>query len=469
MKMIGFNTPLFLFLFLPLFLVLFFISGKRGKLLIGIIGSLIFYSWGSLTFLPLMLGVIILNYLLGKNLGKENSRKKKAILLWAGTLFDISLLVYFKIRHGSGFPLGLSYISFQLVSYLLDVNSGTIDREEDFLKFAFYVLLFPKIIVGPITRYGPLQEQIGKFDVTPDGVAAGIRRFIKGLAKKVLIADFLAKITVPVFDLINLTKPLIAPWLAWFVLVSYALQLYFDFSGYTDMAIGLGKMMGLQFLENFNFPYISKSISEFWRRWHISLSSWFRDYVFYPLEFGRRKFKWLVQPINILIVFSLTGLWHGITWNYLVWGALHGSAIVFESTGLGRRLRTFWEPIQHLYALAIVLISWVFFRSPNIQFALRFLLRLGGDTRGLSPLIFQVTDPLPIIDPSVILAFIFGILLCFPIGKWVEQMVARFVKDDSKLRLPLQIIYDIALFMIFALSVAALVSSSFAPGIYGKF
>ncbi len=376
----------------------------------------------------------------------------------------LGLLAFFKIWHGISFPLGLSYVSFQLVSYLLDVNKKKIESEVSFLKFSFYVLLFPKILVGPITRYGPLKDQIGKFDVTSEGVAAGIRRFIIGLAKKILIADFLAKIVTPVF---TLSKPLVAPWLAWFVLVSFTLQLYFDFSGYTDMAIGLGQMMGFQFLENFNFPYISKNISEFWRRWHISLSSWFREYVFYPLE--RKRLKWLGQPINIIFIFSLTGLWHGITWNYLIWGMLQGAAIIFESTGLGRRLRSSWVPLQHIYALAIILIGWVFFRSPDIRFALRFLLRLAGDTRGLSPLTFQVTSPLPIIDTSVILAFIFGILFCIPFGRWIENLILRWVKKDSVMRLPLQIIYDISLLLLFTTSVAAMVSSSFAPGIYGKF
>ncbi len=462
--MIGFNSPLFLFLFLPLFMALFYFAGKRGKLIIGIISSLIFYAWGNLIFLPLMLGLITINYFLGRNLGGTISRNKRLILIWAGIMINIGILAFFKIFNGLSFPLGLSYVSFQLVSYLIDINKKTIESERNFLKFAFYILLFPKILVGPITRYGSLKEQIGKFDVAPEGVAAGIRRFITGLAKKILIADILAKITTPVF---NLTKPLIAPWLAWFILVSFALQLYFDFSGYTDMAIGLGQMMGLRFLENFKFPYISKSISEFWRRWHISLSSWFRDYLFYPLE--RKRLKWLGQPINILIVFSLTGLWHGVTWNYLVWGFLHGSAIVFENTGLGRRMRSFWAPLQHIYALAVILFSWVFFRSPDIHYAVRFLLRLAGDTRGLSPLIFQVTNPLPIIDPSVILAFILGIIFCIPIGHWIEQMINRVVKADSLIRLPLQVTYDITLFIIFILSVAALVSSTFAPGIYGKF
>ena len=462
--MIGFNSPLFLFLFLPLFMALYYFAGKKGKLIIGIFASLIFYAWGSLTFLLPMLILIAINYFIGRQLGIALGKKKMLFLILTGIIINIGVLAFFKIWPAFGFPLGLSYVSFQMVSYLIDVNKKTIEAEENFLKFAFYILLFPKVLVGPITRYGPLKEQIGQLDVTPDAVAAGIRRFILGLAKKVLIADILARVINPVF---SLPKPLVAPWLAWFVIECFALQLFYDFSGYTDMALGLAQMMGLKFLENFNFPYISRSITEFWRRWHISLSSWFRDYVFYPLE--RKRLKWIGQSINIMIVFSLTGFWHGVSWNYLVWGLLHGLAIVFERTALGKWLQRLWSPIQHLYAISVLLLGWVFFRSPDIHFAFRFLLRLAGDTRGLSPLTFQVTSPLPVIDPSVTLAFIFGILFCLPFG----QLIARLVKGRetviSKFSLPRQIIYDILLFILFISSVAALVSSSFAPGIYGKY
>jgi alginate O-acetyltransferase complex protein AlgI len=445
-------------------MAIFYFSGKRGKLIIGILGSVIFYAWGNLIYVPLIISLIVANYFLGRYLANTRGQRRNRSFLWAGVLVDIGTLAFFKVWPGVAFPLGISYVSFQLVSYLLDVNRNTIDCETDFWKFSFYVLLFPKILVGPITRYGPLRDQINEFNVTPEKVAEGIRRFIIGLAKKILIADFLAKITTPVFDL---PKPNIAPWLAWFVLVSYAIQLYFDFSGYTDMAIGLGKMMGLQFIENFNFPYLSTSISDFWRRWHISLSSWFRDYVFFPLE--RKRLKWLGQPINIIIVFALTGLWHGVTWNFFIWGLLHGSAIVFENAGLGRRLRNFWSPIQHLYALTVILISWVFFRSPDIRYALRFVLRLAGDARGLSPLVFHTTNPLPILDPSVILALALGMVFCLPVGRWVAAWIRQATKDRFYTSISIQTIYDVLLFLLYVLSIAASVSGSFAPGIYDKF
>jgi alginate O-acetyltransferase complex protein AlgI len=455
----GFNSPVFLFVFLPLFVAIFHLSGKRGKIIVGICSSLIFYAWGNLVYIPLMAALILVNYLLAKRISGGASA-----WLWLGILADIGVLVFFKLAHDTPFPLGLSYVSFQLVSYLLDVRKKATGVEDDFLKFAFYVLLFPKIMVGPIERYRSIKDQIGNFNTTPQKVTDGIRRFVRGLAKKVLIADTLGKIVTPVFGMAN---PTIAPWLAWLVIVSFALQLFFDFSGYTDMALGLGRIMGLQFMENFDFPYLTKSISEFWRRWHISLSSWYRDYVFYPLE--RRRLKWLGQPINILIVFALTGLWHGISLNYLAWGLMHGAAIVFESSGLGRRLRSFWSPVQRLYALAVLLLSWVFFRSPNLYFATRFLRRLFGYTRGITPLSFQKMNPLPIIDPTVVMALVFAIVLCFPVGKWLSRWTARLAGEKFYLRLAFQILYDFMILLLFAASVAAVAASGYAPGIYDKF
>ena len=223
--------------------------------------------------------------------------------------------------------MGLSYVTFQAIAYLIEVRRGRVKQETDLLRFSFYLLLFPKIPVGPIVRYSQVTEQIDILHADPTEMADGLRRFIRGLAKKVLIADTLARVVNPVFAL---ASPVVSPSIAWLVLISYALQLYFDFSGYTDMAIGLGRMMGLTFLENFDFPYLSRSIGDFWRRWHISLASWFRDFVFYPLE--RRRIKWIGQPVNILVVFLLVGLWHGLARNFMIWGLIHGLALVFEST-----------------------------------------------------------------------------------------------------------------------------------------
>ncbi len=445
-------------------MAIYYLAGYRGRLVAGILGSLVFYASANVRYLPLLIALLVANYFLGGRLYSEQRQRRRVAYLWAGVFLNIGTLAGFKLARGAAFPLGLSYISFQLLSYLIDVYKGKIPAEEDALKFSFYVLLFPKILVGPIVRYSSVSEQISRLEVKPEVAADGVRRFIIGLAKKVLLADLLSKIVNPIFALKN---PTISPGLAWLAVVAFALQLFFDFSGYTDMAIGIGKMMGLQFVENFNFPYISKSISEFWRRWHISLSSWFRDYVFFPLE--RRRLKGIGRPLNVLIVFALTGMWHGISWNYLIWGLIHGSAIALENTVLGRWLRNTWAPVQHAYTLGVVLVGWVFFRSPDLQFAARFLWRLAGHTSGVSALDFRVTAPLPIIDPSIMIALVFGIVFCLPVGDWCARRLELTSSRLPKLEWLFQVGRDLLLLLLFAVTVAASVASVYTPGIYDKF
>jgi alginate O-acetyltransferase complex protein AlgI len=458
------NSPTFLFLFLPVFLILYYLVPKRIKLIVGIAGSLLFYAWGNLNYVSLMLGLTLFAYLLAQGIDRWRGLRSSFILLWIGILVNIALLVGFKLWTGVKYPLGLSYVTFQVIAYLVEVYGKAGESEKDILSFSFYLLLFPKIPVGPITRYRQLREQIQNIQVEPQDVAEGIRRFICGFAKKALIADTLAKVVSPIF---NLTSPAISPSIAWLVIVSYSLQLYFDFSGYTDMAIGIGRMMGFRFMENFNFPYLSKSIGDFWRRWHISLSSWFRDFVFYPLE--RRRLKWIGQPVNILIVFALTGLWHGMTRNFLIWGLIHGLALVFESTFIGRKLRMSWAPVQHIYALGVILVGWVFFRSPTPDFALDFLRRLMGDMRGFKILPFEITSPLPIIEPTFLLALFTGVLISFPIGSWIQKQLDAVSHDKPILKLSFQVLYDLGLVFIFLASVAATANTTFQPGIYGTF
>ncbi len=458
------NSPNFLFLFLPLFMLVYFIVPQRGKLIIGVAGSLLFYAWGSLIYAALMVALILFAYFLARGIDRWRDQKTSLFLLWAGILVNVSLLVIFKLWTGVKYPLGLSYVTFQVIAYLLEVYNKVSASEKDILAFSFYLLLFPKIPVGPITRYRQLREQIQNIQIDPVDAADGLRRYIRGFAKKALIADTLARVITPIF---KLASPTIAPSMAWLVIISYSLQLYFDFSGYTDMAIGLGRMMGFRFLENFNFPYLSKSIGDFWRRWHISLSNWFRDFVFYPLE--RRRLKWIGQPLNILIVFALTGLWHGLTRNFLIWGLIHGLALIFESTSAGKKLRTSWAPIQHVYALSVILVGWVFFRSPSPDFAFDFLRRLVGDTRGLQPLPFELTNPLPFIEPTFVLALIAGVLLSLPLGSWFQGKTDSVSADRPALKLAFQLAYDLMLVFIFLAALASSVSAAFLPGIYGTF
>lgn len=460
----NFNSPLFLFLFLPVFMLVYHLSGKRAKLVVGILGSLLFYAQGNLSYVPFMLGLMLFAYVTAFGLERWRGQCASLALLWLGILINVALLVGFKLWTAVPYPLGLSYLAFQVITYFLEVYNQKTPVERDILAFTFYLLLFPKLPVGPIVRYSQVKAQIHDLQVQPLDVADGLRRFIVGLAKKVLIADTLAKVVTPIF---SLSAPAVSPWTAWLVIVSYSLQLFFDFSGYTDMALGLGRMLGLRFIENFDFPYISKNIGEFWRRWHISLSSWFRDFVFYPLE--RRRLRWLGQPFNVLLVFLLTGLWHGLTWNFVLWGLLHGLALVFEATSLGRRLRSLWTPLQHVYALAVILVGWVFFRSPTPAFALEFLSRLVGNISGVKPLPFELTSPLPFIEPTFLLALVAAILLSLPIGRWLESALKPRLPEGWLPALAACFAGDLVLLALLILSLAAMASSTYAPGIYERF
>jgi alginate O-acetyltransferase complex protein AlgI len=459
----DFNTPLFIFLFLPLTFFVYFLAAPRGRVIVAVAASLLFYAWGQPQNLALVLGILLLTFFIAK-------RAAAPRWLWTGILLNLAVLVFFKAAttywfDDLAYPLGLSYVSFQVISYLIDVNRGRVEAESDLPRFAAYVLLFPKLLAGPITRYASLRDELANPQVSLDGVTTGIRRFILGFAKKALIADTLARIVTPVFAL---ASPQIAPGLAWLVLIAYTLQLYFDFSGYTDMAIGLGRMLGFTFVENFDHPYTAKSIGDFWRRWHISLSSWFRDYVFYPLE--RRRIKIIGQPLNILAVFLLTGLWHGLTLPFAAWGLLHGLAIVFENSRAGRWLKSAWAPVQHLYALSVILPGWVFFRSPSVDFALEFLRRLAGWTGGLLPLPFAETSPLPLVEPSVWLALVAGVVFSLNTGQIFHLPYKKQIENLPEVgKLALQAISDGILLILLAASIAAAVSGQFAPGIYGGF
>lgn len=486
----NFNTALFLFIFLPFFLIIYFVAQPKWRSWLGLAAGLVFYAWGQAFYIPLIAGVAGVNYWFGLRLGgelSENKGQNTKRLLYTGILVNLGILVFFKVfvTYGVGwigslteflparveewlqglvFPLGLSYISFQVISYLIDVANGAVKPEKSLLNYLVYIFLFPKLLVGPITRYRSLADQLSSPSPAPDLVADGIRRFAQGLAKKVLIADVLAKVVVAVFDQ---PSPLAPPEIAWLALAAYALQIYFDFSGYTDMAIGLGMMMGFRFTENFNYPYISQGIGDFWRRWHISLSTWFRDYVFFPLE--RRRIKWIGQPANILVVFLLTGLWHGLTAQYVIWGLLHGFFMVVEALFLARWLQKVYRPIRHLYALGAILLTWLFFRSPSPAFAFAFIGRLMGDMDGVAPLVFTQSAPLPIIEPSFWMAFSFAVLYAMPVKPWVEKLLQELTAKRPQAALPLTAINDLILILLFVLSVGVMTSSKFLPGIYGRF
>lgn len=489
----GFNSPFFLFAFLPITILIYTAAGSKLRNLILLLVSLFFYAWGQPLYIPVMLVLIWLNFSLGGSIEKAQNHPARALRLTilAATV-NITMLVFFKavvtywpewlefvrsqlriplspawniyLRQYAAYPLGLSFISFQAIAYQIDIYKKRGAAESHFGRFALYLLLFPKLIAGPIVRYRDIADQLHSREITLQASVEGTRRFIMGLAKKVLIADQLSLLVDR--GVFNQGLPNISPAIAWLILICYTLQIYFDFSGYTDMAIGLGKIFGFQFVENFNYPYISKSISEFWRRWHISLSNWFRDYVFYPLERKRHNAKNLTQAGNILIVFLLTGLWHGLTWNFLIWGGLHGLAIALEAGGLGRRLKSLWPPLQYLYTLGIVMIGWVFFRSPTPAYALKYLGTLAGLHQGADALPFTMLPPL---EASFWITLALGLLFALPIWPALQRLRANLTAQRPSLALPLETAGDVLLIGLLVLSLVVLAGSTAQPYIYGKF
>jgi alginate O-acetyltransferase complex protein AlgI len=476
----SFSSPLFLFLFLPITLALYFVVRGRAKVFVALAASMLFYLWSNPVYFIPIAGLIVLNYFLGKRLETQRGKGNRARnLLIVSVLVNIALLIFFKLFASLGadlltqlgkpddtwlaaFPLGLSYITFQVISYLTDVHSEKCPSEKNFFSFALYILIFPRIIAGPITAYRDIRDQLAHPRPTVTDAAAGIRRFILGLAKKILIADQIARIVDPVF---RMTVPNLDPASAWLAILAFSLQLFFDFSGYTDMAIGLGQAMGFKFAENFNFPYLAKSLSDFWRRWHMSLVSWFREYVFFRLEFTRRKSRFLRQQTNILIVFILTGLWHGFSFTFLIWGALHGLVLGLEMTKFGKWMKKTWPPLQHFYTLFIVVIGWVFFRSPNVTYAFTYLKAMFVPSFS-KPLLADIS---PIATPSW-MALAIGVVLCFPLNSLISgKLVVRLQTMRPGSITGFTVAKEALCILIFIVSIFFVVSSTYQAFIYMQF
>jgi len=482
-----YNSPTFLFYFLPVVLLIYLVIGKRLQNLFLLFSSLIFYIWGETIFFPVFFLSIAINFFVGNWIGsgQPNPLKVKRVFIIA-LVFNITLLVFFKLystyfsdltkllnlsvpslvledfEKFNFLPLGISFYTFASISYLIDIYKRRSECESKFSNFALYLLLFPKVVAGPIVRYREIAAQLVNRVITSQKLAGGARRFIIGLSKKVLIADTLAPVTIRVFAL-----PIsdLTTGLAWLGILSYSIQIFFDFSGYTDMAIGLGQVLGYKFVENFNYPYISKSISEFWQRWHISLSRWFRDYVFFPLERKRISTSGLSQYINILIVFLLTGLWHGVTPTFIVWGLLHGLAISLEISPLGKWLKSTWIPLQHLYALTIIIIGWVLFRADNLAYAYGYLKSMLGFSKGSGIIPFTA---LPVVETHTWLALLLGGLLSFPIFPTLAQAFPN-LKNSSKVVGGFRALRDILLLGLLLASIMGMAGSTYQAYIYLRF
>lgn len=484
-----FSAPVFLFLFLPLALALHAVLGSRARNGVLLLASLVFYAWGEGALVVLLLGSAAVNHQLGRAVGRARAAGRPARskrLVAAAIAFDIGLLVFLKYApwllaslaqgldalglpgwrvprlEGLRLPLGVSFFTFQALSYVIDVHRGAVGAAPGLARFATYLAFFPQLVAGPIVRYRDVDEQLARRSVTLAGFASGARRFVIGLAKKVLVADALRPLVDALFahQASELT-----PGAAWLAVVAFGLLIYFDFSGYSDMAIGLGRMFGIELLENFRHPYVARSVREFWQRWHISLSTWFRDYVYVPLGGNRATARRTF--LNILLVFGLVGLWHGASLTFVVAGLLHGLFLGLEHLGLDRRLERLPAPLRHAYLLAIVLVSWAFFRADDLSRGAAHVGAMLGLVQGGG----AVFDAWRYVDGHVLLVLAAGILGCVP---WVPRVAAlreRLAADPRRARAALGL--DLVALASWALlllgSATALASGTFQPFVYFRF
>lgn len=466
------TSLLFLFVFLPLSLGIYYISNDRFKefVLLGI--SLIFYAIGSIDYILIFVVTIAVTVVIGRTIAFCNILILKKILLFLGVLFNGSILLYFKYinlliktwiqittievdKYERILPLGISFFTFKAVSYLVDVYYGKAELDENPFHDALYLSFFSQIQSGPITRYNSMSTvDIGNTNLICDGVV----RFIVGFNKKILLANVLSNITSEVFST-SLDK-FSTPY-AWLGSICYSLQLFFDFSGYSDMAIGISEMFGYRCIENFNYPYMTESVSKFWRRWHISLSEWFRDYVYIPLGGSKTQHKWKVY-FNLLVVWLLTGIWHGATWNFLVWGLGYFVVISLERlSGFPKRIKTsFGKTCYRILTLIFINFQWVLFNSKSIIDGLRFIKRM---------VIYKSNDlatnrTLFLLKEYVVFIAI-AIILCFPVIPWLEEKLSK----NKIYYLFLEIVEIIVIVFAFVWALSFIVAGQNNPFAYANF
>jgi len=467
-----FSSLIFLFVFLPMVLFAYYISPKKLKNLVLLIFSLFFYGYGEPKSLFIMLLSIMMNYVFGLLVDRYRSSKSKAYaVLTLTAIGNIAIIGYYKYtdffieNYNAIFglsipllhiimPIGISFFTFQGMSYVIDVYREHGKAQKNPLNVALYISLFPQLIAGPIVRYETVAEQINERHVDIDKLAWGIEKFILGLSKKVLIANSMGLIADEVFAI---STPQLSVLLAWVGVLAYTAQIYFDFSGYSDMAIGLGRMFGFEFLENFNYPYIATSITDFWRRWHISLSTWFRDYVYIPLGGNRVSQSKLIR--NILLVWLLTGFWHGAAWNFIAWGFYFGLLLMLEKFIIGNYLKKLWRPLQHIYALLFIVLGWVLFRSESLSYAWGYLTSMFGLAGG--PLISNQSL-------YYIVEYKFEFMIAIVATMPIYPILQAKLKNNSS-GLLLSYIKYFVLIGLFGLCIIYLINSTFNPFIYFRF
>lgn len=469
-----FSSLNFMYLFLPICLLLYFIlHGIKARNYLLLAMSLLFYAWGEPKWIILMIVTTLIDYGAGLLVDQYRGQKLAKWALAGSVVITLSLLAVFKYL---GFfnqnlnqifgaelptqifnlPIGISFYTFQAITYVVDVYRGKAQVQRSYANLLLYVALFPQLIAGPIVRYTDIAAQLENREMTLPGFSKGITRFVTGLGKKVLLANIAGQVATSLIGG-DLSKASVLG--AWLGIFAYTFQIYFDFSGYSDMAIGLGHMFGFTYVENFNYPYISKSITEFWRRWHISLSTFFRDYVYIPLGGNRRH-----QLRNMFIVWALTGLWHGASWNFVLWGLYYFVFLAIEKLFLGKFLEKLPAVVGHVYALFIIVVGWVFFYFDDVS-------RLGQ----MLKLMFGFSGQAGILPTDTILLknhlvfFLVAIIACIPVSKLVKALLIRFSRKgpvQESLAGAAGILYDVALLFF---STAALVGASYNPFLYFRF
>ena len=455
-----FSSLIFLFIFLPLFLLMYYIVPFKYKNIVILIFSLIFYAFGEPVYILLLLFSSLINYVGSNIINKSDNDKKRKTVFVITIIINLLLLGIFKYANfvvnnlnllGLGIdelnialPLGISFFTFQTMSYTIDIYRKKDIVPDNFINFLTYVSMFPQLVAGPIVRYKEVSNELKKREIKKDNFYNGFIIFLKGLFKKVLLANNIGYI----FSLITKDINSISLLTAWLGIICFALQIYYDFSGYSDMAKGIGRMLGFNYPENFNYPYIANSITDFWRRWHITLSTWFRDYVYIPL--GGNRCSKLLNIRNILIVWLLTGIWHGASWNYLLWGLYFGIILLIEKFVLNKVLDKLPKVLKHIYAIILILIGWVIFAFEDISDGINYLSKMFINGNILdNHFIFYLRN--------YYIFFIFGILFSMPVIKMIKR------------NRTINIIIVIITIFLFILTVSSLVGDSYNPFLYFRF
>ena len=465
-----FSSLTFLMLFLPSVLLIYFAVPRQGKNAVLFIFSLLFYAWGEPIYVGLMIFSTVLDYTCGWLVEKYRGTSKQKIGLLISVFTNLSLLFFFKYTDffigtintvfgtdiamlNLPLPIGISFYTFQTMSYTIDVYRGDAKVQKNILSFGAYVSLFPQLIAGPIVRYQDVADQLNERTHSFDRFGDGVKRFVTGLGKKVLLANNIGLL----WDAISKTAAEnLTTLAAWLGIIAFAFQIYFDFSGYSDMAIGLGKMFGFEFLENFNYPYTSKSVTEFWRRWHISLGTWFRDYIYIPLGGNRKGLP--IQIRNIAIVWLLTGFWHGASWNYVLWGVFYGLLLMAEKLFLLKWLKKAPAFVGHIYTMFAVLFGWVLFAFEDFGKGVAFLKTMFGGGAGFisNGTLYQILSYLPLLFVCLVAAT--------PLANKIYGKLSLIAGEGVLLTVDSVLIVGIML-----LSIAYLISGSYNPFLYFRF